>query len=361
MNNTKRWIASAMALMMASSLTPANAFAEDNRITLDPEHVSGAMTAMLDVKAQYTVTIPAAVTLSRTDETKAPISAEITTLDKGATIRVTLAGASNTANGTEFTVMNDTKDSQAHYTIKKGETLVAVGDPVAEFTETGSQELTFSAASGNQYAGTHTEELTFSILMEEASTEPSLAITNAPTEPLLYNTEGTLTAQLRNSADTVTWSCDNPDIIDLNSSTGKYRIKGYGEATITATAGTLTDTCKITGTTTFTPETFVEGAIIRPGDSLYTVTSGEGCGIFVFGTKEKLYYSTNNTAVVLYTVQNGYFGETREGSNSFSNDQYQWQDDLEGYRLKYALDHVVQNVTYKLYSLEPVYKTDTGN
>ncbi|MBQ6498854.1 MAG: hypothetical protein IJI48_03030, partial [Ruminococcus sp.] len=83
-------------------------------------------------------------------------------------IKVTLTQASNTASGSSFSAKNDKGDSTATYTISKGETAVAVGDTVAEFTENGEQSLTFSKAEGATYAGTHTETLTFNIAVEDA-------------------------------------------------------------------------------------------------------------------------------------------------------------------------------------------------
>ena len=324
------------AMLTATGIT---AFAEETTVSYE-------------VQPTYTVTIPATVDLGDNDVT-ANIDASDVLLETGKQIKVELTSASNTASGSTFNAKNG--DSAVTYTIT-GDKAIAVGDTVATFTADGSKNLTFSAAdkSAATVAGTHTETLTFTISVEETK-DPSLTITNAPTEALLYNTEGTLTAQLKNSEDTVTWSCDNSDIIELNADTGEYRVKGYGEATITATAGELTDTCTITGTTTFTPETLVEGTVIRPGDSFYTVTSGDG--VAIKSNSKTTYFGATNTAVTLFNVQNARFGNTRESSH-FTDLTYEWNDDLDGYRLVYT--GMTAN-NYKIYKLEPVYKTDSGN
>ena len=85
-----------------------------------------------------------------------------------------------------------------------------------------------------------------------------LSIINAPTEALFVNSTGTLTATVypENATDkTVTWSSSDPDYVNINATTGAYEIKGtkgYGSATITATAGDKTATCTITGKVTYT-------------------------------------------------------------------------------------------------------------
>ena len=166
-NTMKKLISGISALLTAAMLiAPMSAFA-DTEIKQNSTTKSGTMTATYDVSAKYTVTIPAGVTLSSTDAVPASIEASDVMLESGQKIKVSLTQASNTTSGATFHAKNDKGDSIATYTISKGETAVAVGDVVAEFTENGEQSLTFSKAEGATHAGTHTETLTFGIAVEK--------------------------------------------------------------------------------------------------------------------------------------------------------------------------------------------------
>ena len=139
------------AMLTATGIT---AFAENTNVTyvVDPS---------------YTVSIPAAVTLSGADVT-ADITASDVILEDGKQIKVDLTAASNTASGSTFNAKNG--DSTVAYTIT-ADSAVAVGDTVATFTADGSKTLTFSAAdkSAATVAGAHTETLTFGISVEDAA------------------------------------------------------------------------------------------------------------------------------------------------------------------------------------------------
>ena len=169
-----------MALTMVSAIAPMSAFAEDTTVNQDSTTKSGTMTATYDVTAKYTVTIPAGVTLDSTNAVSKNIEASDVMLESGKKIKVTLNSADHTTSGATFHAQTDKGDSTATYTISKGETAVAVGDVVAEFTENGEQSLTFSKAEGATYAGTHTETLTFGIAVENA----------APANPYANNAVG---------------------------------------------------------------------------------------------------------------------------------------------------------------------------
>ena len=132
-------------------------------------------------------------------------------------------------------------------------------------------------------AGTYQDTVTFTAKVENAGIPvSSVAINNAPTEALFVNSTGTLTATvLPNDATdkTVTWSSSDPDYVSINAETGEYTVmgkKGYGSATITATAtnGTedtsddVTATCTITGKVHHT--SLQAGDIILVGETIYT-------------------------------------------------------------------------------------------
>ncbi|MBQ3646425.1 MAG: Ig-like domain-containing protein, partial [Synergistaceae bacterium] len=124
----------------------------------------------------------------------------------------------------------------------------------------------------NKPYGTYTETVNFTSRIYVPVT--GVTITNAPSSDLFVNTKGTLTATV--SPDyatnkTVTWSSSDPDYVSINATTGKYQVKGtkgYGSATITATAGDKTATCTITGKVHHT--SLQAGDIIRVGETIYT-------------------------------------------------------------------------------------------
>ena len=166
MKTMKRFIAAAMAVTSVMAIAPMSAFAENE--TGGTTNVS--FNAVIE--PAYTITIPASVNLNAETPT-ATIKAEDVYLDttKHKQINVTLDSAEYVETGaSEFIAKTADGSSSVKYTIGKGEatTGVKVGDTVAEFTEDGSQVLSFSAPTGATYAGTHTETLTFGISVEIA-------------------------------------------------------------------------------------------------------------------------------------------------------------------------------------------------
>lgn len=124
-------------------------------------------------------------------------------------------------------------------------------------------------------AGIYQDTVTFTASLVDASIPVSgVTINNAPTEELFVNSTGTLTATVSpsNATDnTVTWTSSDPDYVSINETTGEYEVKGtkgYGSATITATAGGKTATCTITGKVHHT--SLQAGDIIRVGETIYT-------------------------------------------------------------------------------------------
>lgn len=161
MKATRRMITTITTMAMAVSSVPLMAAADNLEVTYNAEPT-------------YTVTIPAGVTLSATDTQTATIEASDVILEKDTAISVKLESASNTESGSTFSAKTTDGASTASYTISKGETAIAVGDEVASFTENGTQNLTFSTATGATAAGSHTETLTFNISVTEPEPEPEI-------------------------------------------------------------------------------------------------------------------------------------------------------------------------------------------
>ena len=233
MKHTKRLLAAVMALTMVSAIAPMSAFA-DTEIKQDSTDKTGTMTATYDVTAKYTVTIPAGVTLDSTNAVSKNIEASDVMLESGKKIKVTLNSADHTTSGATFHAQTDKGDSTATYTISKGETAVAVGDVVAEFTENGEQSLTFSKAEGATYAGTHTETLTFGIAVESAKAaaeKPDIAqadCTFSPSNGKSTLSNANITTAMEYSADNgTTWTdvTSAGSIASLAAGTVQIRVK----------------------------------------------------------------------------------------------------------------------------------------
>ena len=155
----------------------------------------------------------------------------------------------------------------------------------------------------------------------------SIAIDNAPTEALFVNSTGTLTATVSpdNATDkTVTWSSSDPDYVKIDANTGEYTImgtKGYGSATITATAGDKTATCTITGKVTYT--SLSAGTVLHVGDTFYA-------GKVYFNTSPLVSFQDSNGAITV-VEDNGYY-KFQRGSNGTKPNvtSYQVKDNTDG-------------------------------
>ena len=278
-----------------------------------------AMTASAATNPTYTITIPESVNI---DGGTAEFKAGNVALPDGAKINITVDGENTESGQTTFNALNKAKDSTVQYTINNGSADVADGGTALTFTEGGTQTLTFTKTSDPTYAGKHTETLTFGVALEQS--EPatvavsSITIDNAPKEALFVNSTGTLTATVSpdNATDkTVVWSSSDPDYVSINAETGEYTVmgkKGYGSATITATAtnGTedtsddVTATCTITGKVTYT--SLSAGTVLHVGDTFYA-------GKVYFNTTPNMSFQDSNGVITLVEDKGCY--KFKRGSN----------------------------------------------
>ena len=208
------------AMLTATGIT---AFAETTNVSYD-------------VQPTYTVSIPAAVTLSDADVT-ADITASNVILEDGKQIKVDLTAASNTQEGSTFNAKNG--DSAVTYTIT-GDKAIAVGDTVATFAANGSKTLTFSAAnkSAATVAGAHTETLTFTVSVETskaAAEKPDIVqadCTFSPANGKSTLSNANITTSMEYSADNgTTWTDVTSDgsIASLAAGTVQIRVKETGD------------------------------------------------------------------------------------------------------------------------------------
>ena len=308
---------------------------------------AGTATASVDftivIDPAYTITIPAEVNLNSSDPVS--IEAEGVELNEGQKIVVTLDGASHTTSGNVFNAMND--DSVVTYKINGGNVGLGDNNTVAEFTDNGSAGLSFAVDStdGIKLAGAHTETLTFGVALEQS--EPatvavsSITIDNAPTEALFVNSTGTLTATVSpdNATDkTVVWSSSDPDYVSINAETGEYTVmgkKGYGSATITATATNGTEntsddvkaTCTITGKVTYT--SLSVGTVLHTGDTFYT-----GSTVYFQGSTAASFTANMGVITIIEATKSGYnnkYYQCQRGSNgTYPNWAYVVKDNTDG-------------------------------
>ena len=219
----KRIIAGISALAIAAAMAPMAAYARGGETkTLDKDKKSDTTTATYNVDATYTVTIPAAAVIADDAESAdaQQIKAENVVLEEGQKIAVTLSGASNTTGtGTVFNAMTgksgDANRSTVKYNIKKTKdekgddtviTNIALNGKVAEFTGNQSVELKFIKDNSDDNkptaAGAHTEQLTFSIAVEDAVSTPTIAdafVNGSTTTIIIHNAWGNNTITFTNN------------------------------------------------------------------------------------------------------------------------------------------------------------------
>ena len=194
-------------------------------------------------------------------------------------------------------------------TKKDGEKVVAKFVlPVASGTTLSSANVKMGDNAAISFGASQT--LTGKVYNVKKTIVSSVTINNAPTEALFVNSKGTLTATVLpdNATDkTVTWSSSDPDYVSINATTGEYEVmgkKGYGSATITATAGGKTATCTITGKVTYT--SLSVGTVLHVGDTFYA-------GRVYFNTNPATNFNNNNGVITL--VENSGCYKFKRGSN----------------------------------------------
>ena len=264
----------------------------------------------------YTLTIPSTLTVSGSGWNATSGISATGTLESGKKLTVTASSANSWAL--------KSGDNSVGYTLTTAEDGSQTTD--WEFTELSDTATTKTMGIivenyDDKPAGTYQDTVTFTAKVENAGIPvSSVTINNAPTEALFVNSTGTLTATVspNDATDkTVTWSSSDPDYVSINETTGEYTImgkKGYGSATITATAGDKTATCTITGKVHHT--SLQAGDIIRVGETIYTGGS--------WSVKSKPVTSFGTYAGVITLVEdetNGklYYKFSRGSNNSIPN------------------------------------------
>ena len=271
-----------------------------------------------DVDTTYTITIPSTLTVSGSGWNDAGGISATGALASGKKLTVTASSANSWAL--------KSGDNSVGYTLTTAEGGSQTSD--WEFTELSDNATTKPMGIivenyEDKPAGTYQDTVIFTASVEnDGIPVESVAINNAPTEALFVNSTGTLTATVlpNDSTDkTVTWSSSDSDYVSIDAETGEYEVKGtkgYGSATITATAtnGTedtsddVTATCTITGKVTYT--SLKAGDVLHVGDTFYV-------GQVYFNTTPGMSFNNSNGVITL--VENNATGtlcyKFKRGSN----------------------------------------------
>lgn len=233
---------------------------------------------------------------------------------KAAVIKVTII----TLNKTETTInvgstetlsvtaIDPSNATDKTYTWNSDNTAVATvdADGVVTAKTAGTANITATANDGSGVTATCAVTVIVPV--------SSITINNAPTEALFVNSKGTLTATVlpdNATEKTVTWSSSDPDYVSINATTGEYEVKGtkgYGSATITASAGGKTATCTITGKVIYT--SLSVGTVLHTGDTFYIGSTV----LFKVGNSNASFTTTNG--VITVVEDNGYY-KFKRGSN----------------------------------------------
>ena len=290
-----------------------------------------------DGDTTYTITIPSTLNVTGSGWNATDGISATGTLATGKKLTVTASSANSWAL--------KSGDNSVGYTLTTAEGGSQTTD--WEFTELSDTATTKTMGIivenyDDKPAGTYQDTVTFTAKVENAGIPvSSVAINNAPTEALFVNSTGTLTATVLpdDATDkTVTWSSSDPDYVSINETTGEYTImgkKGYGSATITATAtnGTedtsddVTTTCTITGKVTYT--SLSVGTVLRTGDTFYT-----GNTVCFQGSTKASFGTSNGVITIVEAEKTGYnnkYYQCRRGSNgTYPNWSYVVKDNTDG-------------------------------
>jgi len=262
------------------------------------------------------------------------VGTKVTITDNTA-VTATWKGVNYAVTMGNFTNGSVTADSTA----KMGDTVTLTVTP-----DTGYEldTLTVTDASnnsvpvtGNKFTMPNSDVTVSATFKSSIITVSGITINNAPTEALFVNSTGTLTATVSpdNATDkTVVWSSSDPDYVSINAETGEYTVmgkKGYGSATITATATNGTEdtsddvsaACTITGKVTYT--SLSPGTVLHVGDTFYA-------GQVYFATKPLTGFNDSNGVITL-VEDNGCYKFKRGNNGTMPNvTAYKVKDNTDG-------------------------------
>ncbi|MBQ7593183.1 MAG: Ig domain-containing protein [Synergistaceae bacterium] len=305
-----------------------------------------AVTIYYATANDYTITIPDTLEVKNSgwNELEGGITAS-GTLESGKKLVITASSdfdfnfvmsGDNTAKVPYVFTSKDSGDGKSYSDVKDGGITSWTFDTLSEDAQTQSAGIVIDDYS-DKPNGYYSDTVTFTANLENAGPAvvavTSVTINDAPSEALFVNSTGTLTAIVssENATDkTVTWSSSEPDYVSINATTGAYEIKGtkgYGSATITATAGDKTATCTIAGKVTYT--SLSTGTVLHTGDTFFT-----GNSVYFKAGNSNMSLPANNgviTVVEETSGSNAYYRFKRgsDGSTALAS-QYKKTDSTDG-------------------------------
>ena len=291
--------------------------------------------ASISDSSDYTLTIPASFDIKNSGWNEIGEIKAGGTLEEGKKLVVTATSENDWAlrsgeNEVEYEMMNYEDDSAPATSW--------------EFTDLpASQSIGINVEDyKGMPAGNYTDTVTFNAsIKDNGIPAETVTINNAPTEALFVNSTGTLTATVSpdNATDkTVVWSSSDPDYVSINAETGEYTVmgkKGYGSATITATAtnGTedtsddVTATCTITGKVTYT--SLSVGTVLHTGDTFYT-----GSTVYFQGSTNVSFTANMGVITIIEATKssynNKYYQCQRASNGTYPNWSYVVKDNTDG-------------------------------
>ncbi len=172
----KRILAFALALCLLCGVT---AYADNTTINQDSASKEASTTVSYTIATckEYTVTIPASVTMSGTsDNIRGSITVQLNTTkfnDAGKTIKVVLSSAANGYENNKYALVSG--ENKIPYVLKQEGNEYKPGDTVLEWTygEGTQVSKTLNAQaypSSNLPAGTYSDTLTFTVSVDGTST-----------------------------------------------------------------------------------------------------------------------------------------------------------------------------------------------
>ena len=271
------------------------------------------------------------------------VTAADTTQQKSAgSIIYATTTVSKTTDDTAFTnELTKTGDGTVTYSSSNESVATVNADGLVNIVGAGTATITATVTDSDTYTyATKTASYTLTVTVAGISVT-GITISNAPTEALFVNSTGTLTATVSpaNATDkTIVWSSSDSDYVSINSETGEYTImgtKGYGSATITATAtnGTedtsddVTATCTITGKVTYT--SLKAGDVLHTGDTFYT-----GSTVYFAGSTNASFPTSAGVITIVEATKDGYNGKfyqfKRSSNGTWPNWSYSVNDNTDG-------------------------------
>ena len=282
------------------------------------------------------------VSCSNPSSSVVPLGIDNGNNSKAGSIIYATTTVSKTTDDTAFTnELTKTGDGTVTYSSSNESVATVNADGLVNIVGAGTATITATVTDSASYTyATKTASYTLTVTVAGISVT-GITISNAPTEALFVNSTGTLTATVSpaNATDkTIVWSSSDSDYVSINSETGEYTImgtKGYGSATITATAtnGTedtsddVTVTCSITGKVTYT--SLKAGDVLHTGDTFYT-----GSTVYFAGNTNASFSTTMGVITIVEATKDGYTGKfyqfKRSSNGTWPNWSYSVKDNTDG-------------------------------